>query len=110
MVTLGGGAALRLPPEGQPLLTLGMSWVSLQPEVPHDFDEDTPWQPIGGWCQGGVLQVGQGRIAAFSDSGILANPNGVATAGPPWDSYQRQNPHLFLNTLRWLLGESDPNE
>ncbi len=106
-VALGGGAALRPIPEGRPLLTLGASFVSLLPEAPFRFREDTPRQPIGGWWQGGVLRVGRGRLAVFSDAGILATHDEVAAGEPPWNGWQLQNPQLFLNTLHWLSGSLD---
>ena len=106
-VALGGGAALHPIPEGRPLLTLGASFVSLLPEAPFRFREDTPRQPIGGWWQGGALRIGRGRLAVFSDAGILATHNEVAAGEPPWNGWQLQNPQLFLNTLRWLSGEID---
>ena len=109
-VALGGGSAFSLPPEGQPLLTLGTSFVSLLPEAPFRFREDTLRQPIGGWSQGGVLRVGRGRLAVFSDAGILATHDEVAAQEPPWNDWQLQNPQLFLNTLRWLSGQIDPDE
>lgn len=109
-VALGGGAAFRPPPEGRPLLVLGPTFVSLLPEVPFRFREDTPRRPIGGWWQGGVLRVGWGRLAVFSDAGFLAMHDEVAAGPPPWNGWQLQNPQLFLNTLRWLSGEIDPDE
>ena len=108
-VALGGGAAFRPLPEGEPLLMLGESFVSLRPEVPFGFEEDTPRQPIGGWWQGGVLRIGRGRVAVFSDAGILATPEEVAAGEPPWDGWQVQNPQLFVNTLRWLSDQIDPD-
>jgi len=109
-VALGGGAAFRLPPEGLPLLTLGESFVSLRPEIPWHFQEDTPRHPIGAWLQGGTLRVGGGRLAVFSDLGILATHDEVAAQDPPWNGWQLQNPQLFLNTIRWLSAEIDPGE
>ncbi len=84
-MALGGGAALRPIPEGRPLLTLGAS-------------------------QGGALRIGQGRLAVFSDAGILATHAEVAVQEPPWNAWQLQNPQLFLNTLRWLSGQIGPDE
>lgn len=107
-VALGGGAAFRPMPEGEPLLTLGPSFVSLLPEAPFRFMENTPRQPIGGWWQGGMLRIGRGRLAVFSDAGILATADEVAAGEPPWDGWQLQNPQLFLNTLRWLARQIDP--
>lgn len=82
---LGGGAAFRLPPEGRPILTLGTS-------------------------QGGVLRVGRGRLAVFSDAGILATHDEVAAGEPPWNGWEQQNPQLFLNTLCWLSGQIGPEQ
>jgi hypothetical protein len=109
-VALGGGAAFRPTPEGRMLLELGASFVSLNPAIPWRFREDTPRQAIGGWWQGGVLRVGRGRLAVFSDLGILATHEEVAEGQSPWDVWQLQNPQLFLNTLRWLAGEIEPDE
>lgn len=109
-VALGGGAAFRPPPGGQALLSLGTSFVSLAPEVPFRFLEDTPRQAIGGWWQGGVLRVGRGRLAVFSDLGFLATHEEVAAGPSPWDVWQLQNPQLFLNTVRWLSGQIEPGE
>ncbi len=107
---LGGGAAFRLPPEGRPILTLGASFVSLLPEAPFRFREDTPRQPIGGWWQGGALRIGQGRLTVFSDAGILATHDEVAAGEPPWNGWQLQDPQLFLNTLRWPSGQIGPEQ
>ena len=62
------------------------------------------------WWQGGVLRMGRGRLAVFSDAGILATHDEAAVQEPPWNGRQLQNPQLFLNTLRWLSGEIDPDE
>lgn len=109
-VALGGGAAFRPVSGGGALLKLGSSFVSLNPEIPWRFLEDTPQQAIGGWWQGGVVKVGRGRLAVFSDLGILATAAEVAAGEPPWDEWQRQNPQLFLNALRWLAGEIEPQK
>ncbi len=96
------GSAFRLPPAGQSLLTLGPSSISLLPEVAWEFSEATPRQPIGGWSQGGLLRVDQGRLAVFSELGIFAH-------GPRFDERhpEEQNPQLLLNVVHWLLGLLD---
>ncbi len=96
------GSAFRLPLGGQSLLTFGPSSVSLLPEVAWEFSEATPRQPIDGWSQGGLLRVGQGRLAIFSESGILAH-------GPRFDERhpEVQNPQLVLNVVHWLSGLLD---
>ena len=93
------GSAFRLPRGGQSLLTFGPSSVSLLPEVAWEFSEATPRQPIDGWSQGGLLRVGEGRLAIFGESGILAH-------GPRFDERYPdvQNPQLVLNVVHWVSG------
>ncbi len=96
------GSAFRLPPGGESLLTFGPSSVSLLPEVVWEFSEATPRQPIDGWSQGGLLRVGEGRLAIFGESGILAH-------GPRFDERhpEEQNSQLVLNVVHWLSGLLD---
>ena len=100
-----GGSAFRLPPQGRSLLTFGSSFVSLLPEVMWQFSETTSREDIGGWSGGGVLRVGQGRVAIYGELGIfagLAEPQAWAERRP-----ELQNPQLFMNTLHWLSGLLD---
>jgi len=96
-----GGSAFRLPPQGRSLLTFGSSFVSLLPEVMWQFSETTSREDIGGWSGGGVLRVGQGRVAIYGEHGIF----------PTEDGFERhpelQNPQLFMNTMHWLSGLLD---
>ena len=96
------GSAFRLPLGGQSLLTFGPSSVSLLPEVAWEFSEARPRQPIDGWSQGGLLRVGEGRLAIFGESGILAH-------GPRFDERhpEVQNSQLVLNVVHWLSGLLD---
>jgi len=96
------GSAFRLPLGGQSLLTFGPSSVSLLPEVAWEFSEATPRQPIDGWSQGGLLRVGQGRLAIFGESGILAHGPGFDERYP-----EVQNSQLVLNVVHWLSGLLD---
>ena len=93
------GSAFRLPPGAEPLLTLKPSFVSLLPEVAWQFSEATPREQVGGWSQGGVLRVGQGRVAVFSDSWIVLEMVGYAEPA--------NDPQLLLNVLHWLSGLLD---
>ena len=97
-----GGSAFRLSPQGRSLLTFGSSFVSLLPEVMWQFSETTSREEIGGWSGGGVLRVGQGRVAIYGELGIfagLAEPQAWAERRP-----ELQNPQLFMNTPHWLSG------
>ena len=77
------GSAFRLPTDGASLLTLGPTFVTLLPGVAWQFDMNTSLQGSGGWSQGGVLRVGQGRLAAFAEAGILAVPSMLEASNDP---------------------------
>ncbi len=102
LVTFYTGSAFRLPPQGLSLLTFGQSFVSLEPEIPFRFKEDTLRKRIGGWSQGGVLRVGKGRLAVFGEASILVDPDILANPTEDWQKLKAQNPQLFLNVLHWL--------
>ncbi len=101
------GAAFRLPPDGKPLLTFGPSFVSLLPETFWEFDETTPRQAIGGWCQAGIARIGSGRIAVLGDSWLLrsALEEEDTEMGPAYE--KSQNTQFTLNVVYWLSGLLD---
>jgi len=101
------GAAFRLPPDGESLLTLGPSFVSLLPEVWWEFDETTARRAIGGWSQAGVARVGLGRIAVLGDSWLLrsALEEEDPEMGPAYE--ESQNTQFTLNVVYWLSGLLD---
>jgi hypothetical protein len=89
-----GGSAFQPPPGAEALLTMPRRAVSLTPqETPGAlpvFAADTPRTPVGGWLQGAVMRVGQGRVALFGEMGLFSG-------GPAAD-----NRLFVLNLLRWL--------
>lgn len=99
------GSAVRMPPAGRSLLTLTPSFVSLLPDTAWVFSDATPRQDIGGWSQGAVLNVGQGRVAVFAELGILVSREQMARSSQDRETNpQVQNPQLMLNVVRWLSG------
>lgn len=100
------GSAFRLPTGGQSLLTFGPSSVSLLPDVAWEFSATTPRQSIAGWSQGGLLRVGEGRLAIFAESGILQPHQ------PRFDQRHpgARNSGLVLNVFHWLSGLLDERE
>ena len=99
------GSAFRVPTTARSLLTLTPSFVSLLPDTAWVFSDSTPREDIGGWSQGAILRVGQGRVAVFAEHGILVSPEMVAEADADGGTNpQVQNPQLLLNVLRWLSG------
>lgn len=103
-VTTSTGAAFRLPPEGESLLTFGSSFISLLPEMTWRFYDTTPRQAIAGWSQAGVVRVGAGRVALLGDAWLLRSAlegdNGGLAPHP-------QNPQFTLNVVYWLSGLLD---
>ena len=95
------GSAFRLPHDGQALLTLGPSFVSLLPETSWEFDDTTPRQPIGGWSQAGVARVGSGRVAVLGDAMLLRS------ALEDTETWALENPQFTLNVVHWLSGLLD---
>jgi hypothetical protein len=88
------GSAFQPPPGSEPLLTLPTMAMSFTPQETLGarpvFTGDTPRTPVGGWLQGAVLTIGQGRVALFGDGGLFSG-------GPAAD-----NRLFVLNLLRWL--------
>ena len=95
------GSAFRLPHDGQSLLTLGPSFVSLLPESSWEFDDTTPRQAIGGWSQAGLARVGSGRVAVLGDAMLLRS------ALEDTETWALQNPQFTLNVVHWLSGLLD---
>lgn len=95
------GSAFRLPHDGQSLLTLGPSFVSLLPESSWEFGDTTPRQAIGGWSQAGLARVGSGRVAILGDAMLLRSEL------EDTETWALQNPQFSLNVVHWLSGLLD---
>lgn len=75
------GSLFKLPPGGEPLLTL--------PTLP--LDKSRPRRPDGsGWLQGAVMEVGKGRLALFGDGGLFSGGSAA------------DNRQFVLNVMHWL--------
>ncbi len=88
---------MAMPPPKGPIvrLTPSTSWSF---GTPHPINEPM----IGGWSGGGVLRVGQGRVAIYGELGIFATGDRFHERSP-----ELQNPQLYMNTLHWLSGLFD---
>jgi hypothetical protein len=60
------------------------------PGARPNISGETPRTPVGGWLQGAVLTIEQGRVALFGETGLFSG-------GPAADNRQ-----FVLNLLRWL--------
>ena len=90
---------------GHPLLIFGPSILSLLPERPAVFDEDTPRVPVEGWYQGLVLKFGQGRAAFFGEAAMFsAQTTGEGRTMGLNAPGAEQNSQLLLNLMHWLSG------
>jgi len=100
------GEALRAPPGATSLLNLRPGTISLEPDTAWAFRDDTPRVDVGGWSQGAVARVGQGRVAVFGEAAMfsaqLAGPQRVPMGmNAP---VAAQNPRFLLNLMLWLAG------
>ena len=98
------GSAFQAGEGWTPLLTLAPHIVSLAPQEAWAFTPDTPRQPVGGWLQGAVLALGQGRVAVFGEAAMFTaqlggpqrQPMGMNAPGA------EENPQFLLHVMRWL--------
>ena len=98
------GTALRGGEHFRSLLLLPEGLYSWAPEVYYNFQENTPRVNVGGWSQGGVQEVGEGRMAIFGEASMFTAQvfnNGATRVGmnSPQASH---NLRLLLNLTRWL--------
>jgi hypothetical protein len=99
-----GGSAFRIPDNAQPLLILGKNVKSLMPEIPLQVNANTPSVSVGGWYQGAVLEVGEGRVAVFSEAMMFSSQVHVPT-GKKYGLVSEgadQNEQFLLNVMHWL--------
>ncbi len=103
------GQAFHAPPQAQVLLRLRAPFLSLLPERPWAFEENTPAVNAAGWSQGALLEIGQGRVAVFGEAAMftaqyLAEHQLWFGMGSPG---AEQNEAFLLNVMHWLSGD-DP--
>lgn len=104
------GQAFRAPANAEPLLVLPQGYVSLMPKQAWRFDADTVRVPVGGWLQGAVMRVGQGRAAFLGEAAMFSTqvqgaerrPMGMNAPGA------ERNYQFTLNLAHWLSGLLDP--
>lgn len=98
------GAAFRAD-GAEPLMILGPQYVSYQPEITWDIDENTPIIPVAGWFQGAVKRFHRGRIAVFGDATMFsAQLKGDGTRMGMNSDDGVHNLQFLLNVLHWLVG------
>jgi len=76
------------------------------PEIPFQVNAKTPRVSMNGWYQGAVLEVGEGRVAVFSEGMTFSSQVTVSTGkkyGLVSDGAE-QNEQFLLNVMHWLSG------
>jgi len=74
------------------------------PEIPFQVNAKTPRVSMNGWYQGAVLEVGEGRVAVFSEGMAFSSQVTVSTGkkyGLVSDGAE-QNEQFLLNVMHWL--------
>ena len=99
-----GGSAFQIPESATPLLILGKGATSLVPDIPFQVNAKTPRISMDGWYQGAVLEVGEGRVAIFSEAMMFTSQVYIPTGkkmGLVSDGAE-QNEQFLLNVMHWL--------
>ena len=99
-----GGSAFQIPESAKPLLLLGKGATSLVPDIPFQVNAKTPRISMDGWYQGAVLEVGEGRVAIFSEAMMFTSQVYIPTGkkmGLVSDGAE-QNEQFLLNVMHWL--------
>jgi hypothetical protein len=101
------GQAFPAPPDATSLLVMPKGSVALMPKTAWDFQPDTPYLDVGGWSQGAVMDVGQGRAAFFGEAAMFSaqlageqrTRMGMNAPGA------ERNGQFVLNLVRWLVAD-----
>ncbi len=100
-----GGSAFQLPAKGIPVLQFGPGSISQETTKAPGITPNAPKVDVNGWCQGGILSMGKGRIAIFGEAAMFsaqrtgANQQNLMGMNHP-DAVQ--NHQLLLNVMHWL--------
>jgi hypothetical protein len=103
-VTTFAGSAFKPPRDATPVLVFGANSVSLERKTAPGIPPEEREVPVAGWCQGAVMEVGNGRVAVFGEAAMFS----AQLAGPKQQPMgmnapeAMQNHQLLLNVMHWL--------
>ncbi|MDA9763883.1 MAG: hypothetical protein P8L44_16160 [Opitutales bacterium] len=103
MVTFTG-SAFQPPEEAIEVLVLPENSISKEPVKAWEFVDGTNVLDVSGWCQGAIMEVGEGRIAVFGEAASFSaqfsarQKRRMGMAAP----FAEQNQQFLLNILHWL--------
>lgn len=100
------GSAFIPPSFAIPIMVFGPGSYSLEPKKAWEFDDATRKVAIHDWCQGAVMNVGQGRVAVFGEAAMFTAQRAGPSKRPMGMSRPEasQNHQLLLNVMHWLSG------
>jgi hypothetical protein len=99
------GSAFRSDVPFEPLLIFGSGVRSWTPDEYWVFRRSTPNIDVAGWCQGGVLEYGRGKLAIFGEAAMFtAQVRDDGRRFGMTHDLGRQNMQLLLNVMHWLTG------
>ena len=93
----------------EPLMVLGPPTVAFQPDIPWDYDDDSPRLSVAGWLQGAADEVGAGRIVVFGDATMFSAQ--LTRDGRAMGMNSEPGAHnlqFLLNVMHWLGGLDGP--
>src|SRR5262245_9330974 len=99
------GSAFQAGASAEPLLVLGLRYVSASPgDGQSVVDESTPRISVAGWFQGAAIRFGRGRIAVFGEAAMFTAQLGGEKRSPMGMNHPKagQNFLFLLNVLHWL--------
>lgn len=91
------------------LMVLGPPAVAFQPDIPWDYDDDSPRLSVAGWLQGAADEVGAGRVVVFGDATMFSAQ--LTQDGRPMGMNSEPGAHnlqFLLNVMQWLGGLDGP--
>ena len=105
-VTSFTGCAFKAGSDFFPLMIFGPYKTSWMTREAHKFPPDTPKIDVEGWFQGGVMEIGRGRMAFFGEAGmftaqIIKQRNIKFGMNVP---IAKENYQFLLNIFHWLSG------
>ena len=105
-VTSFTGCAFKAGSDFFPLMIFGPYKTSWMTREADKFPPDTPKIDVEGWFQGGVMEIGRGRMAFFGEAGmftaqIIKQRNIKFGMNVP---IAKENYQFLLNIFHWLSG------
>ncbi len=105
------GQAFRATIDVDTILVMPPSTGNYVPEDGSEFDRDNmDYQPVGGWLQGTVCEIGRGRMAVFGEAAMFTSQiYGTHKFGMSHPDAE-QNLQFLRNLMLWLADKKSTSE